>query len=75
MYICQCSNQVLNSKDEHQPHFPVHRRKKKKNIYPTDFPTTLTADASRSLFCFLKLTVMIPNLRNLILVTYHFEKC
>lgn len=37
MYIGQCSNQVLNSKDEHQPHFPVHRRKK--NIYlPNGFP-------------------------------------
>ena len=39
MYICQCSNQVLNSKDENQPHFPVHRRKKKKNLlngFPDD---------------------------------------
>ena len=54
MYIGQCSNQVLNSKDEHQPHFPVHRRKKKKNL-PNGFPDDINCRRLKIVVLFSKI--------------------
>ena len=55
MYICQCSKRVLNSKDEHQPHFPVHRRKKK--IYlPNGFPDDINCGRLKIVVLFSKIS-------------------
>ena len=55
MYIGQCSNQVLNSKDEHQPHFPVHRRKKKYIYLPNGFPDDINCRRLKIVVLFSKI--------------------